>query len=470
MKVVLIAEGSYPHVTGGVSTWAQILMENLKNHQFIILAIGAQEKYRGNHKYKLPQNTIAVKEIFLDEMLKRKGRYGKKYRLSSMASENLKNLITGEKVDWSHIFDFMAQKRIKNEMDFFMSINFFDILKEAYEQKFPSIAFTEFFWTVRSMLVPLFFLLKNNIESADLYHSAATGYGGITGAMAKHIHNKPLIITEHGIYSREREEEIIKSSWAKGHFKDMWIKFFYNICYGVYEYADKVITLFEKNRQIQIELGCPENKLQIIPNGIDFKSFAKIADFKKDKAQKTIHIGTVTRVVPIKDIKTMLHSFKIVKDNLKNTQFFIIGPTDENKEYYNECIRLKNRLGLEDVVFTGKTDAKEHIKYLDIMVLTSISEGQPFAILEGMAAKKPFVTTDVGGCSELIYGRNDGFGSAGIVNGAMDVEMIAKSIIKLAQDEDLRKKMGQNGQRRVMEFYGYQKCVQDYKDLYNEFA
>ena len=75
MKVALIAEGSYPHVTGGVSTWAQILMENLKNHQFIILAIGAQEKYRGNHKYKLPQNAIAVKEIFLDEMLKRNGLY-----------------------------------------------------------------------------------------------------------------------------------------------------------------------------------------------------------------------------------------------------------------------------------------------------------------------------------------------------------------------------------------------------------
>ena len=47
--------------------------------------------------------------------------------------------------------------------------------------------------------------------------------------------------------------------------------------------------------------------------------------------------------------------------------------------------------------------------------MTSISEGQPFVILEGMASKKPFVTTDVGGCQELLYGNNDSFSKAGIV-------------------------------------------------------
>ena len=138
-----------------------------------------------------------------------------------------------------------------------MSISFFDILKEAYIEKFKLIPFTEFFWTVSSMLVPLFFLLKNPLPKADLYHSASNGYAGIFASMSKFIYKKPFILTEHGIYSREREEEIIKSSWAKGYFKDMWIKFFYNICGGVYGYADKVITLFEKNREIEIVAWMP---------------------------------------------------------------------------------------------------------------------------------------------------------------------------------------------------------------------
>ena len=471
MKICIIVEGSYPHVTGGVSTWVQMLMENLKEHQFTVFSIGAEEKYRGDFKYDLPGNVKGIKEIFLDEMIKGKGRYGKRYGLRSDCTQNLKNLITGEKVIWDPLFELMKQTKIKNEMDFLMSINFFDILRDAYEQKYPSIAFTEFFWTVRSMLVPLFFLLKNRPPEADLYHSAATGYAGIFGAMAKYFYKKPLIVTEHGIYSREREEEIIKSEWAKGHFKDMWIKFFYNICSGVYEHADRIITLFEKNRQIEIELGCPEEKLMIVPNGIDISSFENSINTSAAAVDRNnfINIGTITRVVPIKDIKTMLQSFNQVKRVIENAKFFIMGPTNEDEQYYDECKGLVKRLGLEDIVFTGRVNTREYIKDMNIMVMSSISEGQPFAILEGLAAKKPFVATDVGGCSELLYGRSDSYGRAGIIVPVMDVNNIAKAIIKLAESPGMRKKMGENGYKRVVEFYGYEKCVENYRNIYKKF-
>ena len=466
MKICLLVEGSYPHVTGGVSTWVQMLIKNLTEHQFIIFSVGAEEKYRGKFKYMLPENVMEIHEIFIDEMLKGGGSYGKSYRFTREAAANLKYLITGEKVDWDYIFNLFAEKKIKNEMDFFMSISFFDILRDAYIEKFSSIPFTEFFWTVRSMLVPLFFLLKKKLPIADIYHSAATGYAGILGAMAKFLYKKPFIVTEHGIYSREREEEIIKSSWAKGSFKDMWIKFFYNICGGVYRYADKVMTLFEKNKEIEIELGCPPQKLEVIPNGIEINSFKEVTVRVPDGY---INIATITRVVPIKDIKTMIQSFKHVKNFIKNARFFIFGPYDEDEEYYRECLLLIKRLGLRDIEFTGKVDVKKYINDMDILVLTSISEGQPFVILEGFAVKKPFVTTDVGGCSELIYGRNDDFGRAGIVVPVMDVEKISKAVIKLASNPKLREKMGESGYKRVLAFYTSEKCVESYRRVYNSF-
>lgn len=472
MKICLFLEGSYPHVTGGVSTWAQMLIKNMPEFEFIIYSIGTEEKYRGAYKYKLPDNVIKVQEIFLDEMLKEKGQYGKRYRLSKDEIKNLKSLITGEKVQWHHIFQLMAEKRIKNEMDFFMSYNFFDILREAYAEKFSSIPFTEFFWTVRSMLVPLFFLLNNRLPKADLYHSAANGYSGLLATMAKFIYKKPMLLTEHGIYSREREEEIIKSTWAKGYFKDMWIKFFYNICGWVYELSDEVLTLFEKNKEIEIELGCPAEKISIIPNGIDIKAFAgtDTKEMTEDlHHDKYINIATITRIVPIKDIKTMIQSFNYVKNIIKNARFFIFGPTDEDEDYFLECRHLAERLGLDDLTFTGKVNVGDYIKDMDVMVMTSISEGQPFVILEGMAAKKPFVTTDVGGCQELLYGNNDGFGKAGLVEPVMDIEKIAKAIIKLCRDNELRKKMGENGFNRVSSLYGYEKCVESYRDLYKHF-
>lgn len=440
--------------------------------KFEIYSIGAEEKYKGAYKYKLPENVTGIHEVFLDEILKENGSYGKRYRLSSQEIVNLKFLITGEKVDWENIFKLMASDRIKKIMDFFMSYNFFDILRSAYEEKYSSIPFTDFFWTVRSMLVPLFFLLKNKLPVADIYHSAANGYAGLIASMAKSILKKPFVLTEHGIYSREREEEIIKSTWAKGYFKDMWIKFFYNICNGVYSYSDEVLTLFQRNKEIEIELGCPEEKINIVPNGIDIKEFsdtgANISSEKKDP-NDIFKIATITRVVPIKDIKTMIQSFNYVKKVIKNAKFFIIGPTDEDEEYYEECKMLAARLNLEDLIFTGKADVKNYLKDMDIIVMTSISEGQPFVILEGMAAKKPFVTTDVGGCKELLYGNNDGFGKAGIVESVMDIEKIAKAIIKLCGNSSLRQKMGENGFYRVSNLYGYEKCVESYSLIYKKF-
>lgn len=465
----MIIEGSYPHITGGVSTWVQMLLKNLKEHQFIIFSIGAEEKYKGAFKYDFPENVIDVKQVFIDEMVRTKGRYGKSYRMKKESIMNFKNLIKGEKVNWNQIFQPITERRIKNVMDFFMSIDFFDILKNAYKENYSSIAFNEFFWTVRSMLVPLFFLLNKGIPHADIYHSAATGYAGILGAMGKYLYKKPFIVTEHGIYSREREEEIIKSSWAKGYFKDMWIRFFYNICEGAYEYADKVLTLFEKNRQIEIDLGCPEEKLRIIPNGIDVNYFKNIEKISKDRLPGSINIGTVTRVVPIKDIKTMIQSFKIVKNIINTAKFYIMGPKDEDRQYYRECENLVKRLELKDIYFTGKVDVRKHLNNMDILLLTSISEGQPFAILEGMAAGKPFVSTDVGGCRELLYGNNDSFGKAGIIVPVMDTEKIAKAIINLAKNPERSGRMGQNGFNRVSALYGYERCVENYRNIYREF-
>jgi len=467
LKICLLLEGSYPHITGGVSTWAQIIIRNLTEHKFILYTVGAEEKYRGKYKYNLPANVVGVHEIFLDYILKEKGRYGKKYRISEEAKKNLKTLITGEKVKWDIIFSLLRQKKVNNELDFFMSINFFDIIKEAYMERFKTIPFTEYFWSVRSMLLPLFFILRHDIPEADLYHSASNGYAGILGAMAKFIYKKPFILTEHGIYSREREEEIIKSSWAKGPFKDMWIKLFYNICLGVYDRADRVFTLFEKNREIEIELGCRKDKIEVVPNGIDVKAFADVG--KKEKDNGFINIGTITRVAPIKDIKTMIQSFNYVRRVVKNVRFYIIGPTNDDEEYFKECKQLINRLQLRDITFTGKVDVKDYIGKMDILVLTSISEGQPFVILEGMACSKPYVTTDVGGCRELLYGRNDGFGNAGIIVPMMNLEKISKAIIKLCRDEKLRETMGGNGLKRVSKFYTSQECVKKYREIYKRF-
>ncbi|TCO69836.1 GT4 family glycosyltransferase PelF [Marinisporobacter balticus] len=465
MRICIFAEGSYPYVLGGVSSWIDTLARSCPEHEFIIYAISAESKNKGQYRYQLPQNIVEIKDVFLDEIELRGKEKGKRYKLEEKQYQAIKELMNGEQFSWNDIFKIFKEKSFKNIADFFMSKNVFDIIKNTYIEKYPYTPFTEFIWTIRSMYLCLFYLLMQNLPEADIYHSVSTGYAGVLASYGKYLFNKPYILSEHGIYTREREEEIIRADWVKGYYKDMWIKYFYNLSHCAYDNADVITSLFNNNKQLQIELGAKEEKICIIPNGVDIKRFYDLPT-KEDKS--IINIGAIIRVVPIKDIKTMLRSFSFVKKEIKEAVFYIMGPTEEDPEYYEECLQMAKYMNLEDVHFTGAINITEYIGKMDMLVLTSISEGQPIALMEGMAARKPHVSTNVGDCQDLLYGRDDGYGNAGFVEYVMDYNSIAKSIIKLCNDENLRLNMGQNGYDRISDLYRKEDFIMHYKNLYQK--
>jgi len=313
------------------------------------------------------------------------------------------------------------------------------------------------------MVLPLLLTVRKPVPEADLYHAVSTGYAGVIAGLGKHLHGKPMILTEHGIYTREREEEIIKADWVKGYFKDVWIEYFYALSACAYRYADRVITLFGRNREIQIELGCPEDKIGIIANGIHYAEFENLP--AKPEGEP-IWIGGFVRVVPIKDIKTMIQSFQIVQREIPDAKFFIMGPYEEDPDYYQECVDLARTLNMTNLVFTGNIQVKDYIGKMDVLVLTSISEGQPLAVLEGLAAGKPFVATDVGNCKDLLYGSGDDYGQAGYVAPVMNHEQIGQAIIALSRSERLRQELGRNGANRIRRYYTKEAFVDSYRTLY----
>ncbi|MCX7842197.1 MAG: GT4 family glycosyltransferase PelF [Clostridia bacterium] len=463
MKICIVCEGSYPYITGGVSTWVNTLINGLPEFEFIIYAIGAKSTDRGKFKYTLPDNVLHVHEIFMDECLDQKAKAIKKSITDKKNRETIKQLITGACIDWRRLFEYIRSIKVDRIIDFFMSRDFFEIIREVYEESFSHLAFSEFFWTLRSMLLPLLYVIRQEVPKADIYHSVSAGYGGVLGALGGYLYNKPYILTEHGIYAREREEEIIKSEWIIKGFKNDWINFFYNLSRCSYDNACRVITLFGRNRDIEIELGCERNKITIIPNGVSCNAL-----FEKPKRNKDgyINIGAVVRVVPIKDIKTMLQAFSTVKSSIDKARLYIMGPVDEDMEYYEECKKLVEYLEASDIYFTGTVNVNDYLGDMDILLLSSISEGQPLAILEGMAAGKPFVATDVGSCRELLYGDNDNFGKAGIVVPVMQPDLMAEAIIKLCSDPQLRETMGSNGKKRVSELYTMERFISSYRKIY----
>lgn len=468
MRICIIAEGSYPYITGGVSSWIQMLITGMPEHEFIIYSIGAEEKNKGKFKYSLPDNIVEVKEVFLDSILNQQCSGTTVFPLTSRQKDMLFSLICGEgEIKIDELVGIFRSSKKRAALSIFMSFNFFDIITAVYKERYSHLPFTDFFWTVRSMLLPLFFLLQQGFPRADVYHSVATGYAGVVGSLAAKMSKRPFILTEHGIYSREREEEIIQSNWVESHFKDLWINYFYSLARLTYFEATRVFSLFAKNAEIEVALGCDAGKIEIITNGVDVELYEGVS--AKPAEEDTVVIGAVVRVVPIKDIITMLRSFSLVIQALPSARFLILGPTDENEEYYEECLNMVERLNLKSCVqFTGTVNVNEYLGKLDIMVLSSVSEGQPLAVLEGMACHKPFVTTDVGSCRELLYGNNDSLGPAGIIVPLMDFEAMAQAIIGLARDKELRRSMGENAYQRIAQYYTKAGMITSYRQVYAE--
>ncbi|MGN1157605.1 MAG: GT4 family glycosyltransferase PelF [Agathobacter sp.] len=462
MRICMIVEGAYPYVTGGVSSWVHQAITSMPQHEFVIVTLVASRNEKRKIKYKLPDNVVELHEFYLQDE-----DYGNRNRREKMSKKEynaFKSLFFGSDVDWETIFKYFKNRDVSID-SLLMSEDFLRMVREYYESHFDRLVFSDFLWTLRSTYFPLFSVLTSKIPKADLYHCLSTGYAGVIGSMAKYLYHKPLLISEHGIYTREREEEIIKADWVTGEYKDLWIQQFRKFSDCAYYYADKVTSLYEGNRDLQIEFGCPKEKLVIIPNGVDAKVFENIP--KKDAEDEYTNIGAILRVAPIKDVKTMLSAFSIAKSKNNRLKLWIMGPLDEMPEYVQECLDMVKYMHIEDVVFTGAVNVMEYIGKMDFLVLTSISEGQPLVILEGFAAHKPFIATNVGDCKGLIHGNRDNLGDAGIVVPVMNTAKVADAMLYLAEREDLCKQMGEVGYQRSL-LYDKNECYSSYRDMYEK--
>lgn len=469
MRICIVAEGCYPYVVGGVSSWIHSMIRSYPDVEFLVLSVLPNRSMRGKFVYELPENLTEVHEVYLDDAdWSQSRKTGRRLRLTNRERSAIRAMILGQNVEWEVLFELFHGKRVSID-DFLMGADFLNIVTEYYNLSYPEITFSDFLWTLRSIYLPLCFVLNMDVPKADIYHCSSTGYSGVLGAMGKYFHKGALLVSEHGIYTREREEELIKARWVQGIYKNIWIDQFKKMSQLAYDHADVVTSLYERARQLQIELGCPQEKTRVTPNGIDLSRFRNIPG-KQPEDQDVINVGAVIRLTPIKDVKTMIQAFAFAHQRVPELHLWIMGPADEDPEYAQECYELVDMLGIDAITFTGRVDVRDYLGRMDMTILTSISEGQPLTILESYAAKKPVIATDVGNCRELLAGDRDDFGWAGILTHIMNLEEITDAIVTLARDEELRLKMGEAGYQRVTNSFKIEDMKQTYRDIYRSLA
>jgi polysaccharide biosynthesis protein PelF len=362
------------------------------------------------------------------------------------------------------------------------------LIRDLYQKHAGEGSFLDFFWSLRSLAEPVWRLMAAvpEVPRARVYHSLCTGYAGLAGALAARHHGGSFLLSEHGIYVRERIADLQKARWIHeppvlrpdlqqqpALLRRIWTGFFILLGRFAYQTAGRITTLFQRNAGYQMELGAPMEKLEIIPNGVhapDFHALHRQRALQQASEPGRQTVGFLGRVVSIKDVKTLLQAARLTVDCLPGARFLIAGPLDEEPAYAAACQDWCGRLGLSGhVCFAGPQERDAVLPAMDVMVLTSLSEGLPFVILEAFAAGIPCVSTDVGSCRELIFGRpgeSPACGQAGFTAPVGDARRLASALIRLLQDRPLAARMGEAGRLRTTAFYARDQVVQRYRQLY----
>jgi glycosyltransferase involved in cell wall biosynthesis len=334
------------------------------------------------------------------------------------------------------------------------------------------------------MHVPLVRLLTAPVPDADSYHTVSTGYAGLLGAVASVRTRRPLLLTEHGFYARERDIELSRAAWIRdpdhgdarlpnarpSSLRRFWSRCFAALSRIAYHQARSIVTLAEILRQRQVSYGAPAHKVQVIPNGVaDPRGAAAAPEDEPAERAGSLRVGFVGRVVPIKDVVTFIKACDLALRSA-NLDVRIIGPDDEDPDYARRCKALVAMLSRESSIrFVGPQPVARIYAELDVVVLTSFSEGQPLVILEAHAAGLPVIATDVGACRELLLGRGGedrALGPSGLLTRAADPADTAAALVELAGSPRLRRRMGQAGRARVHAHYRTSQMIDRYRALY----
>ena len=362
-----------------------------------------------------------------------------------------------------------------------------ELISEIYEREAPEEPFLDFFWACRFLAAPIWRLLGalHRVPAARLYHSPSTGYAGLLASVAARSAGVPFLLSEHGIYVRERIAEIHGAGWIEERkparpellphesvLRSMWIEFFSLACPAVLRIRRAhYLAVFQECSPADLPTAPRRTKSSVIPNGIDLGQFEQVGRRRREwleSSGKKPTVGFLGRVVAIKDVKTLLEAAALVRKELADAEFIIAGPTAEDPEYFSECEALCNRLGLNDcVTFPGPMERGDLLSRIDVMALTSVSEGLPFVVLEAFASGVPVASTDVGACGELIRGQLDetpALGAAGTVSPVGDVQAIAEGLLSILQDRRKAEAMGRVGRARAEASYRHDDVVQRFRE------
>ena len=231
--------------------------------------------------------------------------------------------------------------------------------------------------------------------------------------------------------------------------------------------TDRVVAISPSQRAELVErLGVTrESKIAVVPLGLDLDPFLRLAKGARTYREELsisrndVVVGYVGRMVPIKDLSTLVAAFAKALSVYPNLRLVLAGDGPAR----NDIERTARQAGIANRAhYLGWTEELERVyATFDLLALSSLNEGTPVAIIEAMAAGVPAVSTAVGGVPDVI--EHD---VTGLLVPARDVDALAAAIVRLAQRPEERQRLGAAARRRVGQLYGRERLIEEIDRLY----
>jgi glycosyltransferase involved in cell wall biosynthesis len=233
-------------------------------------------------------------------------------------------------------------------------------------------------------------------------------------------------------------------------------------------YVDSFIVVSEVLKEtLTTRCGIHADKVIRIYNGIELSKYHPDNYCESDKIIRkefTIEedlfvIGAVGRMVWQKGFKYLLKSFPEIMKVCPRSKLLIVGDGPLRKGLED----LSKERGVRDnVIFAGfRSDIKEILSAVDLLVVPSLLEGFPMVTLEAMAMAKPIVATRIDGITEQISDGVDG-----ILVPPKDPSALTEAVIKVLNDQELARSMGMSARKKVEREFSIEKMVAETEEVY----
>ncbi|WP_439941919.1 GT4 family glycosyltransferase PelF [Streptomyces sp. BBFR115] len=465
-RVTLLTEGTYPHSHGGVSVWCDQLVQGMPDLEFDVLAVTGTG--REPVVWDLPAHVTRVLSVPMwgapPEGRPPRGRA--RNRLTAAYERFLTALLDPCAEDgFAPALYTMARAAADGALSpFLRGDQAVSVLSAVWNR--PGLVVREARPTLHDALTATGLLehalrpLAAPPPDGSVAHAVSGGVAVLPGLAALEQHGTPLLLTEHGVYLRERYLGY-RTAPYRWPVKAVVLGFFRLLAEESYRKAALITPGNRYNRLWEEEGGADPQAIRTVYNGVDPAAFPPAGP-----EPQTPTLSWAGRVDPIKDLETLIRAFALVRAELPEARLRLFGGTPRGGEGYRErCEALAAELGQADAVrFEGRVeDIKDAYAAGNVVMLSSISEGFPFTLIEAMSCGRATVSTDVGGVREAV-------GDTGLVVPPRDPAAMAAAALRLLGDPGRRRAMGEAARLRVIEQFTLRQTIDTFRSVYLELS